>query len=152
MEKPSVTIDLAPHLHDFIYNEFNTDRKMDGVLVNTVSDIGKMIEAMITISDRPPRVALKDSPIKLYLPIQNWNHRILAENFIFIPDWKQKQLQEYIEATYRIRIREYFVAGYEKAVFTFQIQGIHSNMKQISQASMLFLPFKSNSFSPFCLL
>ena len=93
MEKPSVTIDLAPHLHDFIYNEFNTDRKMDGVLVNTVSDIGKMIEAMITISDRPPRVALKDSPIKLYLPIQNWNHRILAENFIFIPDWKQKQLQ-----------------------------------------------------------
>ncbi len=114
MEKPSVTIDLAPHLHDFIYNEFNTDRKMDGVLVNTVSDIGKMIEAMITISDRPPRVALKDSPIKLYLPIQNWNHRILAENFIFIPDWKQKQLQEYIEASYRIRIREYFVAGYEK--------------------------------------
>ena len=44
----------------------------------------------------------------------NWYYRILSENFIFIPDWKQKQLQEYIEATYRIRIREYFVAGYEK--------------------------------------
>lgn len=83
MEKPSVTIDLAPHLHDFIYNEFNTDRKMDGVLVIIGFDIGKMIEAMITTFKSSATVALKDSPIKLYLPIQNWNHRILAENFYF---------------------------------------------------------------------
>lgn len=112
--KPSVTIELAAHLHDYLYHEFKSDRKLDGVAVNTVSDIGKMIEAMITVCERPPKMALKDNPIKLYLPIQNWNHRILNENFIYIPEWKQTQLQEYIEASYRIKIREYFVSGYEK--------------------------------------
>lgn len=114
MEKPSVTIDLAPHLHDYLYHEFKCDRKANGVMLNTVHDIGKMIEAMVTVSDRPPRLPLKENPITIYLPIQNWNHRILAENFIFVPEWKQCQLQEYIEASYRIKIREYFIAGYEK--------------------------------------
>ena len=50
----------------------------------------------------------------LLLPVQEWNHFIFRENFIYIPEWKQKMLQDYIEASYRIRIREYFVAGYEK--------------------------------------
>ena len=31
-----------------------------------------------------------------------------------MPEWKQRMLQDYIEASFRIRIREYFVAGYEK--------------------------------------
>ncbi|WP_321424888.1 transcriptional regulator [uncultured Bacteroides sp.] len=113
MTKPSITIELAPHLHDFLYHEFDS-RKDGGVMINSSNDIGKMVQAMVTVNDRPPKIPLKDNPITLILPITEWNHRILIENFIFIPEWKQRMLQEYIESSYRIRIREYFVAGYEK--------------------------------------
>ena len=69
---------------------------------------------MVTLSDRPPHQELKENPITLFLPIQEWNHHLLRENFIYIPEWKQRMLQEYIEASFRIKVREYFVVGYEK--------------------------------------
>ena len=93
MEKPSVTIELAPYLHDYLYHEFGC-RKEGGVMVAPTNDLGKMIQSMVTIKDRPPRLPLKENPITLYLPTQEWNHFILNENFLCI--------------------REYFVAGYEK--------------------------------------
>lgn len=115
MDKPYVTIELLPHLHDYLYHEFKAkDANIDGVNINSSSDIGKMIQAMITVSDRPRACAIKDNPITLYLPKSEWNHRILEENFLYIPEWKQRLLQEYIEASYRLKIREYFIAGYEK--------------------------------------
>lgn len=112
--KPQVIIELAPHLHDFLYHEFGTPRGEEGVTVTAVNDLGKMIQSMITVSDRPPKQPIKEHPITLLLPVQEWNHFIFRENFIYIPEWKQKMLQDYIEASYRIRIREYFVAGYAK--------------------------------------
>ena len=85
--KPQVTIELPPHLHDYLYHEFGTPRSEE---------------------------AIKEHPVTLVLPVQEWNHFIFQENFIYIPEWKQRMLREYIEASYRIRIREYFIAGYEK--------------------------------------
>ena len=112
--KPQITIDLPPHLHDFLYHEFGTERSEEAVAVTAANDLGKLIQSMITVADRPPKQAIKEHPVTLALPIQEWNHFIFKENFIYIPEWKQRMLREYIEASYRIRIREYFVAGYEK--------------------------------------
>lgn len=113
--KPYVTIELQPYLHDYLYHEFGCNRSADdGVQITSANDMGKFIQAMVTVSDRPPKQPLKDHPITLYLPIREWNHFILQENFIYIPEWKQRMLQDYIEASFRIRIREYFVSGYEK--------------------------------------
>jgi hypothetical protein len=111
---PNVTIELQPYLHDYLYHEFGGTHKDNGIKVTAANDIGKFIQAMITVSDRPPKQPIKDNPITLYLPIQEWNHFILQENFIYIPEWKQRMLQDYIEASFRIRVREYFVTGYEK--------------------------------------
>lgn len=113
--KPYVTIELQPYLHDFLYHEFGCTRGTDEYIqVTSANDLGKFIQAMVTVSDRPPQQSLKDYPIKLCLPIREWNHFILKENFIYIPEWKQQMLRDYIEASFRIRIREYFVSGYEK--------------------------------------
>lgn len=111
--KPFVTIELQPYLHDFLYHEFETDKKEDGVFVTTKTEVGKFIQAMVTITDRPAKQEIKDNPIRLYLPIQEWNHAILEENFIYVPVWKQKMLQDFIEALFRTRMREFFVAGYQ---------------------------------------
>ena len=112
--KPKVTIELSPYLHDYLYHEFGTPRGEEGVLVKGSNDLGKLIQSMITVSDRPPKQDIKEHPITLLLPIQEWNHFLFRENFIYIPEWKQRMLQDYIEASFRIRVREYFVTGYEK--------------------------------------
>ena len=112
--RPNVIIELKPYLHDYLYHEFGCRPTDEGVNVTAANDIGKFIQAMVTVTDRPPKQSIKEHPITLYLPIQEWNHFILQENFIYIPEWKQRMLQSYIEASFRIRVREYFVAGYEK--------------------------------------
>ena len=112
--KPQVIIELPPHLNDYLFHEFGTPRSEEAITVTAANDLGKLIQSMITVSDRPPKQAIKEHPVTLVLPVQEWNHFIFQENFIYIPEWKQRMLREYIEASYRIRIREYFIAGYEK--------------------------------------
>ena len=112
--RPNVIIDLPLHLHDYMYHEFGSNKSEEGVLISSSNDIGRYIQAMVTVADRPPKQPIKDNPITLLLPIQEWNHFILQENFIYIPEWKQRMINDYIEASFRLRIREYFVAGYEK--------------------------------------
>lgn len=113
-DRPYVTIDLAPHLQDFLLHEFGAERAADGVVVSAVNDIGKLIVSLVTVVDRPYKQADKENLFNLYLPIQDFSHRIFSECFICIPEWKQVQLRNYIEASYRLRIREFFLAGYEK--------------------------------------
>lgn len=111
--KPYVTIDLAPHLQDYLYHEF-PEGEDGGVLISATNDMGKFATAMISVTDRPPRTIDMENPINLYLPIQAWNHAILEENFLYIPEWKHRMLQNYIDSSFRLRIREYFLHGYEK--------------------------------------
>lgn len=112
-ERPSVIIELDPILQDYLYHEFGKTTD-EGVCINCKHDIGLFIQAMITLSDRPPKQELKDYPIRIYLPVQEWNHHILRENFIYVPVWKQDLIRKYVEASFRLKQREYFVTGYEK--------------------------------------
>lgn len=112
--KPSVIIDLEPYLQDYLYHEFGQPRNHDGVVVSGTHDIGRMIQALVTVTDKPRKQELGEHPITLYLPIQSWNHALFEENFIYIPEWKQKQLKMYIESCFRIKVREYFLIGHQK--------------------------------------
>lgn len=112
-DRPNVIIELAPILQDYLYHEFGKTTD-EGVQINCKHDVGKFIQAMITLCDRPPKQELKDFPIRIYLPVQEFNHYILRENFIYVPQWKQDLIQKYVEASFRIKQREFFVAGYEK--------------------------------------
>lgn len=116
MNNPTIIIDLAPHLQDFLRHEFRQSGEAHGaaLMVDGKHEIGKMIQAMITVSDRPRKQELKYDPFELALPIQEWNHAIFAENFIYIPEWKQVQLRMFIEACFRLRVKEYFFRGYSK--------------------------------------
>ena len=112
-ERPSVTIELDPMLQDYLYHEFGKTTD-EGEYTNYKNDNGHFIQSMITLSDRPPKQELKDYPIRIYLPVQQWNHHILRENFIYIPAWKQAFIRKYIEASFHLKQREFFVTGYEK--------------------------------------
>ena len=69
---------------------------------------------MYAISDRPVKGVEMESPLSIILPVQESNHYILEHNFIYIPQWKAKMIQYFLEATFRSRVREYFIVGYEK--------------------------------------
>lgn len=112
--KPTVTIELQPYLHDYLYHEFGCPRSDEAVTITSSNDIGRFIQSMVTMSDRPPKQSIKDNPITLAIPIQEYNHFLFRDNFIYVPEWKQRMIQDYIEASFRLRIREYFLTGYEK--------------------------------------
>ena len=112
--KPSIVIELEPYLQDFLFHEFGQTRNHDGIVVSGTHDIGRMIQALVTVSDKPRKQPLGENPVTLYLPIQSWNHALFEENFIYIPEWKQHQLRLYIEASFRIKVREYFLAGHRQ--------------------------------------
>lgn len=114
MDRPSVTIELQPYLQDYLLHEFGGKPSDTGVLVNSDNDMGNFIQAMITLRDRPLKQEIKDYPFTIYLPISEWNHHILRENFFYIPEWKQQLIRKYVEASFRLKQREFFVAGYEK--------------------------------------
>ena len=69
--RPNVIIELKPYLHDYLYHEFGCRPTDEGVNVTAANDIGKFIQAMVTVTDRPPKQAIKEHPITLYLPIQD---------------------------------------------------------------------------------
>lgn len=114
MDRPCVNIELQPMLQDYLLHEFGGKPNDTGVMINSSSDIGEMIQSMISVKDRPPKQEIKDYPFTIFLPVNDWNHYVFRENFIYIPEWKQKLLVKYIESSFRIRVREFFVAGYEK--------------------------------------
>jgi hypothetical protein len=134
-EKPNIVIELAPHLHDFLYHEFACNKKeTDGVVITGANETGKYIQSMVAISNSPKYQEIKENPIKIYLPTQEWNHSLFRTNFLYVPVWKQKMIQFYIEALFRLRISEYFQEGYEKGF----------KQEQILQSFLLSYNIKNN--------
>ncbi len=114
-QRPHVFIELSPLLQDFLYKEFECKEK-GSISLNTRNEIGKFINSMITVSPTPPRIPCGDEMITILLPIQEWNHFVLSGNFITIVSWKEQMIREYLDALYRLRIREFFNVGYEKGM------------------------------------
>jgi hypothetical protein len=132
-EKPNVVIELEPYLHDFLYHEFGCNKKNDGVIITVSNDAGRFIQSMIEFSNIPKQQEIKEHPIKLYLPVQGWNHFVYQRNFLYVPVWKQKMIQDYIESSFRLRIREYFEEGYGKGFKQEQILQAFLNSYNIKE-------------------
>lgn len=113
-DRPKVTIELKPILQDFLYHEFRSDKNSGEIIIDGDNPIGQFIQSMVSVSDRPRKQPAKEHMMTLILPVQSWNHALLRENFLFIPVWRQEQIQLYVEAQFRLRIKEYFFVGYSK--------------------------------------
>lgn len=113
MYKPTVIIDLQEHLHDFLVHEFKEDPT--GIIVLTIRhDIGKYIESMWSVSPRPRPPRDMEHPVKIQLPVTDDNHYILENNFIYVPIWKERMINDYLEAEWSRRMKDFFSIGYQK--------------------------------------
>jgi hypothetical protein len=113
MEKPSITIDLKKHLHDFLLHEFKTDEH-GAIILHRRSDVGLFIDSMWDVSKQPKEARLMEHPVRIIIPVSEENHYILQNNFIHVPVWKESQINKYLEAEFRRRVRDFFAIGYEK--------------------------------------
>lgn len=113
MEKPTITIDLKKHLHDFLLHEFKTD-EAGSIILTKRSDIGLYIDSMWTIAKQPTEVRPMLHPVRFVLPVSEDNHYIFKNHFIHVQAWKETMINQYLESEFRRRIRDYFSVGYEK--------------------------------------
>lgn len=111
-DRITINISLEPHLQDFLRHEFKCDN--DGTIVVTKREnIGLYLLSMWTITEFPVKRKYK-YPCVIALPFRRDNHYILSRNFIYVPVWREKLISNYIEAEFRLRVREFFTIGYEK--------------------------------------
>lgn len=111
-DRVTITISLKPHLQDFLRHEFKSDPN-GTIVINKRENIGLYLNSMWTVSDLPVKREY-EFPCTIALPIRPDNHYIFSHNFIYIPVWRENQISDYIEAEFRLRIREFFTIGYEK--------------------------------------
>ena len=112
---PIINIDLKPELHDFLIHEFGEDEN-GYIKLNKRSDIGKFIDSMWVVSDLPIKRKFDryNNPVKIVLPICQETAYIVRSNFLHFPLYREQQINDFLEATFNLSIREYFVTGYEK--------------------------------------
>lgn len=112
---PIITIDLKPDLHDFLIHEFGED-ECGCIKLHKRSDIGKYIDAMWIVHDLPIKRKFEkyNNPVKLILPICQETSYIQRSNFLYVPLYREQQINDFLEASFNLAIREYFVTGYEK--------------------------------------
>ena len=134
-DKPLINIDLQPFLIDFLHHEFAESE--DGIVIDTDNDIGKFINSMITVSAFPPAPPKTDSSIVMYLPMRSWNHHVLSGNFITVVPWKRRMIEEYVQAQFNLRLRDFFLTGYEKGF----------PQKQLIDAFLSFYSIKNNTIN-----
>jgi len=112
---PIISIDLKPELHDFLIHEFGED-ECGHIKLSKRSDIGKFIDSMWVVSDLPVKRKFDryNNPVKIVLPICQETAYIVRSNFLYVPIYREQQINDFLEASLNLVIREYFVTGYEK--------------------------------------
>lgn len=131
--KPFIHIDLPALYIDFLYHEF--DEVDDGLMLKTTTDVGKYINSMITVSAQPPVPPITDHNVIIYLPINYWNHHILSGNFITVISWKRKMIEQYLMSEFKLRVKEFFLVGYDKGF----------SQDKIIKAFLAFYSIKNNT-------
>jgi hypothetical protein len=136
MDRPIITIDLKKHLHDFLLHEFEADRT-GAILLTNRHYIGSYINLMWETSKYPVSMEGKENPVRLALPINAKNYHITCSKFLYVPEVQEHIIQEFLEKEWRMRVRFYFIVGYEKKF----------KQKQIIEAFLKHYGMKHNAIS-----
>jgi hypothetical protein len=133
-----ITIDLNPDLHDFMIHEFGEDEN-GCIKINKRKELGKYIDSMWLISDLPVKRKFEkyNNPVKFILPVCEDSAYTIRTNYIYIPLYREQQINDQIESVWKLTVREYFCTGYER--------GYRSN--QIIEAILKAFNIKKNQIS-----
>lgn len=112
-DRAILTLNLKPHLEDFVRHDLKTDKE-GNIILSRHSDIGKMIFSHILTSGIAPAHPVLDHPVKFLLLTNGCNSVFLKYRFCFVDKWGEQKINDYIEAEFRQRMRLIFEAGYNR--------------------------------------
>lgn len=108
-----LTLNLKPHLEDFVRHELKTD-KSGNIVLSRHSDIGKMIFSHLLTAGSIQARPLMDHPVKFLVLTNANNSYLLRSRFCYVDRWGEQKINDFIEVEFRQRMRLIFEAGYQK--------------------------------------
>lgn len=109
-DRPWVWVPLNGILQDVVRHE--SEPLADGYLLRTTSAVGEMISSCVRVCDRRPPDPPKDAPgLRLYIPQSPETRHMLRSHFLYIPRFLVVQLTGYLDAWFRLSVRQWFYEG-----------------------------------------
>ncbi len=113
--KPSITLDLKPHLEAYCRMVFSCPAQQRKIILRRNHHIGKLIFGHIFAADTKLSRPLMENPVTFVLPVPStelgyW----LKYRHIYFPGWCNDLISDCIEADFRLWLRERFWVGYER--------------------------------------
>ncbi len=109
--KTILTIDIKPHLENYLLHEFKTDSE-GNIILSRSTDIGKIIHAHILSSNLKTSPQKYSNPVSFVVPRNPQNHYINTFRFLYVSRAGEQKINDFIEAEFNQRIRHIFEIGY----------------------------------------
>ena len=107
--RPFVILRLSKKLKDVLKHD--CEKCGDGWLLNSSSEIGNLIQALVTPTLMPTKCTLTDDDIKVYLPISEKTHYIYERYYIYVKNEHQQMIAKYIDSVFQLRVGQWFLEG-----------------------------------------
>ena len=108
-DRPYVLLQLPRLLQDVLTHD--CEQCGDGWLLKSDSEFGEIIQSCISPSLKPASRTLTEDQIKLYLPVTDITKHTYTRYFLCIHREQENMIRMYIDATFRLRVGQWFFEG-----------------------------------------
>ncbi|HAQ19573.1 MAG TPA: hypothetical protein DCR40_10135 [Prolixibacteraceae bacterium] len=110
--KPSVVIDIPPILEAFLRFATETPKDQTEIVVTRKTEFGKLINAFLSKSTKPPDHIPSENPVHILIPRTPHNWYSLETMYVYISREDQEQIIDRIEVFFNKWIDVFFQDGY----------------------------------------
>lgn len=119
LQSPYVWLPLTGIQQDIVRHE--SQRMADGWMLRTTSAVGQMICSLVRPSDVRPQPLQRREGLKLYVPLTGPYRHLLDSHWLCIPPFGVRQIGAYVDAWFRLVVRQWFFEGRQRGYTQKQI-------------------------------
>lgn len=135
--QPSITISLNPVLEAYCRWVFATPPEHKEINITRHHCIGKHIFSHVLKSDLPVKRPVKNNPVVFTLPTTDNSFQALKNSFLFVDDWAEMKINDFIKADFDLWVRRRFESGYfyrlqQKEIIDAILRGLNLRMNAVN--------------------
>jgi hypothetical protein len=111
-EKPQITVNLSPVLEAYCRWIFETNGNEKEIMISRRHDVGKHIFSHVLPSDHAVKRPKKTNLVTFTLPTSDNSWLALKTHFLYIDDWGEMKINDFIQSDFDFWARERFSRGY----------------------------------------
>ena len=100
-DRPYIVLPLEPRLHDVLRHEAKP--LADGLLLDGESMLCKFIINRVEPTLFPPKFAVTDDALKLYLPVSDGNRHVYGKYYLTLSPFHREQIQDEVKLFLKLR-------------------------------------------------